>query len=263
MKKVTVNTLLQYKQQQEKFSCLTSYDASFAAMANEAGIDVLLVGDSLGNVIQGLDTTIPVTIEQMCYHTRCVAAGNSRALIVADMPFMAHMEKSTAIKSATALMQAGAHMIKMECGRWQSDIVTTLVRGGIPVCIHIGLTPQTVNTLGGFKVQGREEQKAEALIEDAIALEAAGAQLIVMECVPSALAKKIDDSVKIPTIGIGAGIETTGQVLVVYDMLGFNKHPAKFVRNFMLEAGSIQDAFAAYHNAVKSRTFPGSEHCFN
>lgn len=263
MKNITVSTLQQYKLDQEKFSCITTYDAIFARHVNQAGIDIILVGDSLGMVLQGHDSTVPVTIDDMCYHTRCVARGNSRCLIIADMPFMSYSDTASAVKNATALMQAGAHMVKLEGGPWLSHTINTLVCGGIPVCAHIGLTPQTVNTLGGYKVQGRSEQQADQLVSDAMALEQAGAQIVLMECVPAAVAARVDQAIAIPTIGIGAGPETTGQVLVVHDMLGLNPRPAKFVKNFMADADSIQQALENYHNAVKSGTFPQAEHCFN
>lgn len=263
MKNITVSTLQQYKQNQEKFSCITTYDAIFARQVNQAGIEVILVGDSLGMVLQGHDSTIPVTISDMCYHVAAVARGNSRCLIMADMPFMSYSDTATAVKNATALMQAGAHMVKIEGGQWLSQTISTLVCGGIPVCAHIGLTPQTVNTLGGYKVQGRGEKQAEQLIQDAVALEKAGAQMLLMECVPSDVAAKVDQALQIPTIGIGAGPETTSQVLVIHDMLGLNPRPAKFVKNFMENAQSIQEALVNYHNAVKLGTFPQAEHCFN
>jgi len=263
MKNTTVNTLQQYKINQEKFSCITSYDAIFTRHVNLAGIDTILVGDSLGMVLQGHDSTIPVTIDDMCYHVQSVARGNSRCLIIADMPFMSYSDTPTAVKNATALMQAGAHMVKIEGGQWLCPTISTLVCGGIPVCAHIGLTPQTVNILGGYKVQGRNAQQAEQLLNDAQALEKAGAQLLVMECVPSQVAANVDKALHIPTIGIGAGPDTTGQVLVIHDMLGLNPQPAKFVKNFMQDATSIPEALANYHNAVRSGAFPQPEHGFN
>jgi 3-methyl-2-oxobutanoate hydroxymethyltransferase len=263
MKPVTVATLLQCKMNQEKFSCITSYDALFARLVNQAGIDVVLVGDSLGMVLQGHESTVPVTIEQMVYHTQCTARGNQNALLMADLPFMSYSNVNDAVKNATALMQAGAHMVKIEGGQWLCNSIQTLVAGGIPVCAHIGLTPQSVNTLGGYKVQGRGESQAQQLIDDAKALEQAGAQVLLMECVPSAVAAKVDAAISIPTIGIGAGNQTTGQVLVVHDLLGLNSHPAKFVKNFMADADSIQHALSLYNQAVKSGSFPSTEHCFN
>ena len=262
MKPVTVQTLLQRKMSHEKFSVVAAYDAIFTRTLNQAGIDVILVGDSLGMVLQGHDSTVPVTIDDMAYHTSCVAKGNSHCLIMADMPFMSYSTVESAITSATALMQAGAHMVKIEGGRYLCNTISTLVAGGIPVCAHIGLTPQTVNTLGGYKVQGRSEEQAAELVQDAIALEKAGAQIILMECVPEEVAKHVEEAVSIPTIGIGAGKFTTGQVLVAHDLIGLNTHPAKFVRNFMAESESIQGAFEKFHNCVISGEFPAKEHTF-
>ncbi len=262
MKPVTVATLLQKKVNNEKFSVLAAYDAIFARAINQAGIDAILVGDSLGMVLQGNDSTVPVTIEDMQYHTRCVSLGNSHSLVIADMPFMTYSNTPDAIAAARSLMQAGAHMIKMEGGQYLSNTISTLVAGGIPVCAHIGLTPQTVNTLGGYKVQGRGDTQAQHLIDDAIALEKAGAQIILMECVPAEVAKRVEAAVSVPTIGIGAGKDTTGQVLVLHDMLGLNSQPAKFVKNFMQDADSIQSALSNYHQAVILGEFPAAEHCF-
>lgn len=262
MKPVTIDTLQQFKINQEKFSCIAAYDAIFARLINQAGIDIILVGDSLGMVLQGNDSTLPVTIDDMSYHVRCVARGNSRSLIIADMPFMSYADTASAVKNATTLMQAGAHMVKMEGGQWLSQTISTLVCGGIPVCAHIGLTPQSVNTLGGYKVQGRSEQQAEQLLQDALALEKAGAQIVLMECVPSVLATRVETALSVPTIGIGAGPGTTGQVLVLHDMLGMNSRPARFVRNFMIGATSIQEALANYHIAVRDGHFPAPGHCF-
>lgn len=258
----TVESLLQYKLQQEKFSCVAAYDAIFARALNQAGVDAILVGDSLGMVLQGHDSTIPVTVSDIAYHTQCVSRGNTEALIIADMPFMSYSDTAKTVENATKLMQAGAHMVKMEGGSWLSNSIETLVAGGVPVCAHIGLTPQTVNTLGGYKVQGRSEEQQKALISDAIALEKAGAQLLVMECVPEAVAKAVDEAVQIPTIGIGAGKYTTGQVLVLHDLLGLNSRPAKFVHNFMEGAASIQEAISAFDQAVKQGTFPTQAHTF-
>lgn len=262
MKPVTVATLFQKKLDSEKFSVIAAYDAIFTRAINQAGIDAILVGDSLGMVLQGYDSTVPVTIEDMQYHTRCVASGNSHSLIIADMPFMTYSNTRDAVAAARQLMQAGAHMIKMEGGQYLSSTISTLVAGGIPVCAHIGLTPQTVNTIGSYKVQGRSEAQAQQLIDDAIALEKAGAQIVLMECVPANVAQRVDAAINVPTIGIGAGKETTGQVLVLHDMLGLNSQPAKFVKNFMQGADSIQAALAQYHEAVTTGTFPAVEHCF-
>ena len=263
MKPVTVATLLQKKMSQEKFSMVAAYDAIFARAINQADIDIILVGDSLGMVLQGKESTVPVTINDMAYHTDCVAKGNSRSLIIADMPFMTYTSTEDAVINARQLMQAGGHMVKMEGGQHLANTVRTLVAAGVPVCAHIGLTPQTVNILGGYKVQGRNEAQIQHLIDDAIALEEAGAQIILLECVPEAAAKLVDESVSVPTIGIGAGKHTTGQVLVLHDLLGLNSQPAKFVRNFMNGASSIQEALSNYHQAVITSEFPAAEHCFN
>lgn len=262
MKITTIDTLQQIKNKQKKFSCITTYDALFARLVNQAGIDTILVGDSLGMVLQGHSSTIPVNIDNMRYHTECVSRGNQTALIIADMPFMSYADTATAVKNATALMQAGANMVKIEGGQWLNNTISTLVCGGIPVCAHIGLTPQSVNTLGGYKVQGRNDSQAKQLLDDAIALEKAGAQLIVMECVPTNVATAIDNALAIPTIGIGAGPNTTGQVLVLHDLLGLNSRPARFVRNFMNDASTIQEALSLYHQAVINGDFPQPEHCF-
>lgn len=262
MKPITINTLQQNKLDQKKFSCIAAYDAIFARAINQAGVDMILVGDSLGMVLQGHSSTVPVTVADICYHTRAVANGNDHAMIMSDMPFMSFADTATAVKTATALMQAGAQIVKIEGGQWLCETISTLVCGGIPVCAHIGLTPQSVNTLGGYKVQGRDETQARQLLEDALALEQAGAQILLMECVPNAVAKKIDQALSIPTIGIGAGSATTAQVLVLHDMLGLNPRPAKFVRDFMNDAENIQQALSNYHEAVVNGEFPELKHSF-
>lgn len=262
MKPVTINTLQQNKLDQKKFSCIAAYDAIFARAINQAGVDMILVGDSLGMVLQGHSSTVPVTVDDICYHTRAVAKGNDHAMIMSDMPFMSFADTASAVKTATALMQAGAQMVKIEGGQWLCETISTLVCGGIPVCAHIGLTPQSVNTLGGYKVQGRDEAQAQQLLEDALALEKAGAQILLMECVPNSVAATIDQALSIPTIGIGAGAATTAQVLVLHDMLGLNPRPAKFVRNFLEDADSIQQALSNYHQAVISGSFPELKHSF-
>ncbi|ROR98635.1 3-methyl-2-oxobutanoate hydroxymethyltransferase [Sinobacterium caligoides] len=259
----TVQTLSALKQEKKKFSCLTSYDATFAHIISEAGIESILVGDSLGNVLQGHDTTLPVTVEDLAYHTAAVARGNEHALIITDLPFMGYATPEQAMDNATQVMRAGAHVVKVEGGTWLCPTIAMLTERGIPVCAHLGLTPQSVNTLGGFKVQGRSPEQAQAIIADAKAIEAAGAGILVLECVPSELAKTITEQLTIPVIGIGAGSDTDGQVLVLHDMLGLNPRPAKFVKNFMAASGgSIQDAIALYGEEVKSGAFPGPEHGF-
>jgi 3-methyl-2-oxobutanoate hydroxymethyltransferase len=260
---VTINTLRDYKQTGEAFSVLTAYDATFAQAVSEAGVDAILVGDSLGMVLQGNNSTLPVTMDDMCYHTRAVARGNKGALIMADMPFMSYGTVSSALDNAAALMRAGAHMVKLEGTDWMEDTIRALSDRGIPVCAHLGLTPQFVNKFGGYKVQGRDEKHAELMIEHACQLEAAGADVILLECVPSPLAARIAQTVRAPVIGIGAGADTDGQVLVMHDMLGITpgRRP-RFVKDFLKDTGTIQNAFAAYAEAVRTRQFPGEEHTF-
>lgn len=264
MPDVTLTTLNKLKQSGEKIVCLTAYDATFAHLESQAGVEVILVGDSLGMVLQGHDSTLPVSVEDMAYHTRAVKRGNRGALIMADLPFMSYATLEQALVSSTALMQAGAHMVKLEGGRWLAEIITTLTRNGIPVCAHMGLTPQTVNVLGGYKVQGREQAQARALIEDAQALEAAGANMLLLECVPSQLGTELSRSVQVPVIGIGAGSGTDGQVLVVHDLLGLSLtgRLPRFVKNFMVGQPDVQSAVRAYVQAVKTVEFPAAEHEF-
>lgn len=260
---VTTLSLKKLKEEGKKFSCLTSYDACFSALSNQAGIDVLLIGDSLGMALQGHDSTLPVTMEDMIYHTRCVKSGNSRALIMADLPFNANNSIDQTINNAGRLMQAGAHVIKIEGGAWLKDTIAALSERGIPVCAHLGLTPQSVNKLGGYRVQGKEQDAATEMLEAVKELEKTGADMILLECVPTSLAKAITEAVSIPVIGIGAGNVTDGQVLVLHDMLGLTpgKLP-RFVKNFMAESSSVQNALSAYDAAVKSGSFPASEHSF-
>ncbi len=261
---ITINTLRQMKINKEKIAMLTCYDASFATLMNRAGVDLLLIGDSLGMTIQGKSSTLPVTLEEMCYHTAAVARGNTNAMIVADLPFGSYQQsKEQAFASSAQLMAAGAHMVKLEGGAIMAETTQFLQERAIPVCAHIGLTPQYVNVFGGYKVQGRGDA-AEAVYQDAKAHESAGAAMILMECVPNSLAKKITQNVACPTIGIGAGVDTDGQVLVMHDMLGvFNGKTAKFVKNFMQGQHSIQDAVASYVQAVKTQTFPSAEYTFS
>ncbi|MCH1920281.1 3-methyl-2-oxobutanoate hydroxymethyltransferase [Shewanella sp. A3A] len=264
MSKVTAATLLKFKQEGKKFTSLTAYDASFAAAFDEEGIDALLVGDSLGMVLQGHDSTLPVTIDDIVYHTRCVRRGTNRALLIADMPFMSYATPEQGMENAAKLMQAGANMVKLEGGEWMLDTVRKLTERGIPVCTHIGLTPQFVNVFGGFKVQGRDEENAKRILNDAIAFEQAGAQLIVLECIPAKLAKEITDAVHIPVIGIGAGKDTDGQILVMHDVLGISSgYIPRFSKNYLLQAGEIRSAIRAYIEEVQQGTFPSEEHIFN
>ncbi|GLR64060.1 3-methyl-2-oxobutanoate hydroxymethyltransferase [Marinospirillum insulare] len=262
MKTVTINTLRELKEAGEKFSVLTCYDSTFSTRINEAGVEVMLVGDSLGMVLQGHDSTLPVTVEDIAYHTQAVKRGNQHALIMADLPFMSDSSLATLLENSASLMRAGAHLVKIEGDAWLAEGITQLSQRGIPVCAHLGLTPQTVNQLGGYKVQGRGDA-GQALIDAAIKLEAAGASLLLLECVPTHIGEAVTRAVKCPVIGIGAGPKTDGQVLVLHDMLGITVgKTAKFVKNFMLEASSIPEALAAYHKEVKSGEFPAEEHCF-
>jgi 3-methyl-2-oxobutanoate hydroxymethyltransferase len=264
MPDVTVSTLLGLKQKGEKIAMLTAYDATFAQAACQAGVEVLLVGDSLGMVLQGHDSTLPVSLADMAYHTAAVKRGNQGALILADLPFMAYATLEQTFASSAALMQAGAHMIKLEGASWLAEPIRQLAERGVPVCAHLGLTPQAVNVFGGYKVQGRGDAAARQLRADAMALEQAGAAMLLLECVPSELAAEISQSVKIPVIGIGAGSATDGQVLVMHDMLGLSLtgRAPKFVKNFMEGQPSVQAAFAAYVRAVKDISFPAEEHGF-
>ena len=262
---ITVSTLNKMKQAGEKIAMLTCYEASFASLMSDAGVDVLLVGDSLGMTVQGHDSTLPVTLADMVYHTRAVARGNKNAMIVTDLSFGSFQQnKEQAFAAAVELMQAGAHMVKLEGGVWMAETTEFLQMRGIPVCAHIGLTPQSVNAFGGYKVQGKGDVAAQALLADAQAHADAGAALVLMECVPAALAAEVTRSISCPTIGIGAGVDCDGQVLVMHDMLGvFPGKTARFVRNFMQGQDSIQAAVNAYVEAVKKSEFPAAEHQFS
>ncbi len=262
MTRLTISHIEKLKSRREKFTCLTAYDATFAALLDKAGIEVILVGDSLGMVIQGRDTTVPVTNVDMVYHTRCVARGNKQALLIADLPYMSYATPEQAFTSAAELMQAGAQMVKLEGGEWLLPTITRLTERGVPVCAHLGLTPQSVDAFGGFRVQGRSEAAALQLLADARAVEAAGARMLVLECIPADLAARISDDLTIPTLGIGAGPGTDGQVLVLHDMLGISGLSARFVRNFMTGQESLDGAIKAYVQAVKDEQFPAPEHCF-
>lgn len=265
MKPITVATLREMKRAREPIACLTAYDFSFASLLDRCGVDLIMVGDSLGMVMQGNDSTLPVTLADAIYHTRCVAKGVQHALIIGDLPFMSYQRNAEqALGSAGRLMsRGGAHVVKLEGGAPMADTVRFLVERGVPVCGHLGLTPQSVHQLGGYKVQGREHEAAQRIRADARALAQAGASLLVLEAVPAELAAAITRDLDIPTIGIGAGVETDGQVLVLQDMLGIYPRPSpKFSRNFMTGADSIEAAIRAYVGAVKDRTFPGPEHSF-
>lgn len=263
MSRITVSTLQNMKTAGEKISSITAYDASFARIFDDAGMHVMLVGDSLGMVLQGQSDTIPVSIDDIVYHTKCVRSGASKTLLIADMPFMSYATPEQTYHNAAKLMQAGANMVKVEGGEWLFETIKGLVERSVPVCGHLGLTPQSVNVFGGFKVQGRDNDKALAMIEDAKKLEQAGIQLLVLECIPTELAQAITEAVTIPVIGIGAGNVTDGQILVMHDALGisFGKIP-KFSKNFLADTGNITDAIKLYMQQVSDKTFPGAEHSF-
>jgi 3-methyl-2-oxobutanoate hydroxymethyltransferase len=262
--RVTLPKLQERARSGEKLVMLTCYDASFAKLSDEAGVDMLLVGDSLGMVIQGHDSTLPVSLEETEYHVRCVTRGAERALVIADMPFGSFQgTPAAAFKNCARMMAAGAHMVKLEGGAVMAKTTRFLVDRGIPVCAHIGLTPQSVNTLGGYRVQGRQEAAADKLVADAKKLEEAGAAIVLMEAMPAAVAKRVTEAVSVPTIGIGAGPDVCGQVLVNYDILDiYPGRKARFVKNFLEGAPSVKAAIEAYVKAVKDKTFPAPEHCF-
>lgn len=262
MKAVNIHTLNQLKRDGQKFPVITAYDSAFAHQIELAGIEVMLVGDSLGNVVLGYSSTVPVSMADMLHHTAAVARGNDKSLLIADMPFMSYATEEMTLVNSARLMQAGAHMVKLEGGAWLAESVASLAERGIPVCGHLGLTPQSVNKLGGYKVQGRGEDAAQAIFDDACALQDAGADLLVLECVPAELAGRITGHLTIPVIGIGAGPDTDAQVLVLYDMLGFSPRIPKFTRNFLADTGDVQEALKAYAEAVRKQAFPAPEHCF-
>ena len=262
---VTVNTLRGLKRAREKIVCLTAYDASFATLLDGAGVEVILVGDSLGMVIQGRDSTVPVTMDEMVYHSAAAARGRRRALLMVDMPFMSYATPQQALVNAARLMQeGGAHMVKLEGGSLQVETVGQLTARGIPVCAHLGLQPQSVHRLGGYRVQGRDAAAARTMLQDAVALQDAGADVLLLESIPVSLAAEITQAVEIPVIGIGAGPDCDGQVLVLYDMLGITpgRRP-KFARDFMTGQPHIRAAVENYIEAVKGGAFPAPEHCFS
>jgi 3-methyl-2-oxobutanoate hydroxymethyltransferase len=264
MSRITTSTLRKMKQAGEKITCLTAYDASFAQILEEEGVEIILVGDSLGMVIQGQDSTLPVKLDDMIYHTQIVRAANTTALVMADMPFMTYATPMQALASAGRLMkEGGAHMVKLEGGAPMVETVRLLAQHGIAVCAHLGLLPQSVNKLGGYKVQGRNEKEAQAMLADARAMEDAGADILLLECVPSSLAAEITAAVEVPVIGIGAGPNCDAQVLVLYDMLGITpgKRP-RFSKDFLQQSGDIRGAVRAYVQAVKDGSFPAEEHSF-
>jgi len=251
------------KAERRPIAVLTAYEAGFARVAAEAGVDAFLVGDSLGMVVQGRRDTLAVTVAEMAYHTAMVRRGAPQALLIADMPFLADATPERALDAAAALMQeGGADMVKIEGGAEKAGVVETLTAAGVPVCGHVGLLPQQVRKLGGYRVQGRDQAAARRILEDAVALERADVDLLVVECVPRELGRALSQAVDVPVIGIGAGPDTDGQVLVMHDMLGLNDRPPRFVRDFMPGAGSVAAAFAAYVEAVRSRGFPAEDESF-
>jgi 3-methyl-2-oxobutanoate hydroxymethyltransferase len=262
---VNIATLRKMKSDGIPIACLTAYDASFAALVDEAGTDLVLVGDSLGMVIQGHDTTVPVTVADVIYHTRNVARGLRRPFLVSDMPFMSYTTPEQALKNAVQLMQeGGAMMIKLEGGEGQVDIVQHLARHDIPVCAHLGLKPQSVHKIGGFRVQGREPKAARRMVDSARRLQDAGADVVLLECVPNEVGKAVTRALEVPVIGIGAGPDVDGQILVLYDILDITQgRKPRFVRNFMAELDAPLAAVSAYVTAVKDRSYPAGEHCFS
>jgi 3-methyl-2-oxobutanoate hydroxymethyltransferase len=263
MKKHTVSSLLKMKKTGEKIVALTAYDASFAKLFEQQDLDVILIGDSLGMVLQGKEDTLSVTVKDIAYHTKCVRAGAENTFVMADMPFMSYSKPSIAYKNAATLMRSGASMVKLEGGEWLLETISGLVERSVPVCGHLGLTPQSVHILGGFRVQGRDQEQATKLVSAAVALESAGIQLLVLECVPTSLARTISEKLAIPVIGIGAGPHTDGQILVMHDMLGISaNYMPKFSKNYLHATGNIPDSVKQYISDVKSQTFPDSEHSF-
>ena len=263
--RITLSTLQKMAQEGSRIAMLTCYDASFAAVLEEAGVDSLLIGDSLGNVLQGHESTLPVTLRDIVYHTECVARGSKRAFIVGDMPFGSfQVSPEETLRNAAQIMAAGAHMVKIEGGRPMLETIEFLTDRGIPVCGHLGLTPQSVHQIGGYKVQGKGETESQRLLRESKQLEQSGAGMIVLEAIPAVLARDVTAALTIPTIGIGAGVDCSGQVLVLHDMLDvYPGKKAKFVKDYMRPTGSIQGAVELYVKEVKARTFPGPEHSFS
>lgn len=261
--RVTVKTIREMKSRGEKIVSLTAYDSSFARVVDEQGVDVILVGDSLGMVMQGHDSTVPVSVDDIIYHSKAVEPQTKRALVMADLPFMSYTNPDQAISNAARLMQEGrAHIVKLEGGEAQIDTVRHMTRHGVPVCAHIGLTPQTVHKLGGYRVQGREDNVAKQMLSDALALQDAGADAVVLECVPVDLAQQLTEELEIPTIGIGAGRTCDGQVLVLQDMIGISSLAPKFSLNFLTDGRNIPEAIKAYVDAVRDMSFPTDDQCF-
>jgi 3-methyl-2-oxobutanoate hydroxymethyltransferase len=259
----TLYTLQALKQDGEKFVCITAYDALFASLVSKAGAELVLVGDSLGMVLQGHDSTLPVTMDDMVYHMQCVKRGNRGALLMADLPFMSYASEAQTLENAARLMRAGAQVVKLEGGAWIAETTRLLTERGIPVCAHMGLTPQSVNRIGGHRVQGRNPDAANTILEEALLLESQGANLLLLECIPASLAQRISKQLTIPVIGIGAGPDVDGQIMVLHDVLGISPITPKFVKNFLPESGSgISGAVEAYVRAVKNGSFPGPEHSY-
>jgi len=262
-KAITLPALVQLYEKGEKITMLTCYDASFASLMDRCGVEILLIGDSLGMVCQGWDSTLPVTVEEMSYHTRCVVRGNDTAMIMTDMPFGSFGTPESAYQNAVQLMRAGAQIVKIEGGDWLADTIRFLVERAVPVCAHLGLTPQFVHQFGGYRVQGQTKESAEKIKSDALKLQNAGASMILLEAIPASVAKEITAALSVPTIGIGAGPDCSGQVLVMHDMLGvFPGKKARFVRDFMEGQTSVEAAIRSYVSAVKDASFPAIEHCF-
>ncbi|WP_087022075.1 3-methyl-2-oxobutanoate hydroxymethyltransferase [Thaumasiovibrio subtropicus] len=263
MKKITINDLLAWKKEGRKFASVTAYDASFGKLFEEQEMPVVLVGDSLGMVLQGKADTLDVSVEDLAYHTRSVRAGNSQSLLMTDMPFMSYATPEEACQNAATLMRAGANMVKLEGGAFLADTVRMLTERAVPVCAHLGLTPQSVNIFGGYKVQGRDHDAAEQMVKDAILLAKAGAQIILLECVPGDLAERITQAVDVPVIGIGAGNKTDGQILVMHDMFGISaNYMPRFSKNYLQETGDLRTAVSRYIEEVQQGSFPGPEHTF-
>ncbi|WP_312181712.1 3-methyl-2-oxobutanoate hydroxymethyltransferase [Pantoea sp. CTOTU46764] len=263
MKPTTLSHLRQLKTSGRKFATLTAYDFSFARLFADEGIQVMLIGDSLGMTVQGHESTLPVTVDDIAYHTAAVRRGAPLALLMADMPFMSYATPEQTFTNAAQLMRAGANMVKLEGGEWLAETVRMLTERAVPVCGHLGLTPQSVNIFGGYKVQGRDEAAAERLLADALALEAAGMQLLVLECVPVALAERVTKALSVPVIGIGAGNVTDGQILVMHDAFGITGgHIPKFAKNFLAETGDIRAAIRQYIADVEAGRYPAAEHSF-
>lgn len=262
-KPVTITSLQAMRDREEKITMLTAYDASFASLMDMCGVEMLLIGDSLGMVCQGHDSTLPVTIEDIAYHTASVVRGAKTAFVMCDMPFGSYATRENAYSNAVKLLQAGAKMVKIEGGAWLADTVRFLSQRATPVMAHLGLTPQFVHQFGGYKVQGKSTEAAEQMIKDALALQEAGAAQLLLEAIPASLGKAVTEAVSIPTIGIGAGPDCSGQVLVMHDLIDvFPGKKARFVKNFMQGQDSIEGAVRAYIQEVKDRTFPAPEHCF-